>query len=61
MVKYCTRMETTVKLNFTIIDLIFNVVVNVTRKWKEKIGLHLVLLSVFQFIWVGQVAFIFAK
>ena len=53
MVKYCAKMETTIKLNFTIIDLIFNVVVNVTRKWKEKIGLHLVLLSVFQFIWVG--------
>ena len=35
-VKYCTKMETTIKLNFTMINLIFNVVANVTRKWKEK-------------------------
>ena len=52
MVKYCTKMEMIIKLNFTMIDLIFNVVVNVSRKWKEKIGLHLILLSFFQFIWV---------
>ena len=53
MVKYCTKMETTIKLNFAMINLIFNVVVNITKKWKEKIGLRLVLLSFFQFIWVG--------
>ena len=40
MVKYCTKTETTIKLNFTIIKLMFKVVVKVTRKWKEKIGLN---------------------
>ena len=40
MVKYCTNTETTIKLNFTIIKLMFKVVVKVTRKWKEKIGLN---------------------
>ena len=35
------------------INLIFNMVVNITRKWKEKIVLRLLLLSFFQFIWVG--------
>ena len=36
MIKYCTKMETAIKLNFTMIKLISKVFVNVTRKWKEK-------------------------
>ena len=31
MVTSCTKMETTIKLNFTMINLILNVVVNVTK------------------------------
>ena len=41
MVKYCTKMETTIK--FTMINLILNMVVNVTSKWKEIFVLHLLL------------------
>ena len=52
MVKYCKKMETTINLNFTMINLIFDAVVNVSRKWKETIVLHLVLTGFFQFIWV---------
>ena len=47
MVKYCTKMEMKIKLNFTTINLICNVAVNVTRKWKEEIVLHLLFLSFF--------------
>ena len=55
MVKYCTKMEMTIKLNFTMINLISNVVVNVTSKWKEKIVLHLVLLGfVFNLFGLGK-------
>ena len=53
MIKYYTKMETTIKLKIFMIDIEFNVVVNVTIKWKGKIVLHLVLLSFFQIIWVG--------
>ena len=53
MVKYCTKMETTIKPNFTFISLIFNVVANVNRKWKKKTVLYLLSLSFFQYIWVG--------
>ena len=45
MVKYCTMMEMRIKLNFTVINLISNVVVSIARKWKEKIVLHLLLLG----------------
>ena len=53
MVKYCAKMEMTTKLNFTIFNFIYNVILNVTRKWKEKYLLRLLLLIFFQFIWVG--------
>ena len=43
MVKYCKKMETAIKLNFIMINLIFNLVEKVTR----KIMLHLLLLSFF--------------
>ena len=33
---FLDKIETSIKLNLTIINLISNVVVNVTRKWKEK-------------------------
>ena len=48
-------METAIKLNFTMINLIFNVVANVTCKWKENIVLHL-LLSRFFSIYLGWVS-----
>ena len=47
MIKYCKKIQTTIKLNFTMINLAFNAVVNVTRKWKENIVLHFLLLSFF--------------
>ena len=37
IIKYCAKMEMKIKLNFTMINLIFNVFVNVSRKWKKKI------------------------
>ena len=53
MVKYYTKMKTIIKLKFAMVNMVFTVVANVTRKWKQKIVLHLILLSFFQFIWVG--------
>ena len=61
MVKYCTKMEMTIKLNFTIFNFIFNVIVNVSRKWKEKNLLRLLLLIFFS-IYLGWVScFYFCK
>ena len=61
MVKYCTKMETTIKLDLTMINLVFNVVVNVTRKWKDKNVLHLLLLSFFSIYWGWLSCFYFYK
>ena len=55
MEKYSTKMETTTKLNLTMIKLIFNGVLNVTKKWKEQIWLHLALLIFFS-IYLGCVS-----
>ena len=61
MIKYCKKIQTTIKLNFTMINLVFNVVVNVTRKWKENIVLHFLLLSFFS-IYLGSLScFYFCK
>ena len=54
--QYCTKMETKIKLNFIMINLIFNVAVNVTRKWKKKIVIHLILLIFFS-IYLGCVSY----
>ena len=49
MVKYCTKMETTIKLNFTMINLRLRWFWTLPEKWKEKIGLLLFLLGCFYF------------
>ena len=59
MAKYCTKMETTIKLNFSMINLIFNMIVNINRKSKKKIRLYLALLTFVNLFGLGKLLLFF--